>query len=177
MGKIVLNLAMSLDGYIADPDGGFDWIKGEDGKGLTSGEPYDFEAFLASVGTIVMGAKAYEDCPAEAFETFKDKAIVVATSRPLTGGDNVTFVNGAICEHVVALQEASEAAIWIYGGGGLADAFIKADVIDTYIVGVIPIILGEGRPLFLGGTPTLPLHLVSQAVSDGIVLMTYNRMR
>ncbi|MEG0366866.1 MAG: dihydrofolate reductase family protein, partial [Coprobacillus sp.] len=63
--------------------------------------------------------------------------------------------------------------VFLFGGGGLVDHFIKANAIDEYIIGVIPTILGEGRRLFLGNNPTIDLVLDGYSLSDGIVIMHY----
>jgi len=175
MRKIVLNLAISLDGYIADKDGGFAWIKGHDDSRQNTEKKFDFDAFLRQTEVVVMGSKAYEDCPEEQLEVFKNKHILVATSRNLTGTDNIEFVNGDICARVLDLQNEGDNIIWLYGGGGLTDAFIKADIVDEYIVGIIPIILGEGIPLFRENNPTLELHLNECFVEDGIPIFKYTR--
>ena len=60
--KIILNLAVSLDGYICDPEGGFAWISGQGDRRLDTVPHYDIEAFARQVDVIVMGRKAYEDC-------------------------------------------------------------------------------------------------------------------
>lgn len=61
------------------------------------------------------------------------------------------------------------------GGGGLVDPFIKADLVDEYIIGIIPIILGKGRPLFLRDNPTINLTLKDYSVSEGITVLKYTR--
>ncbi len=116
-----------------------------------------------------------KNCPKEQLEVLKNKHILVATSRNLTGTDNIEFVNGDICGRVLELQKEGKNIIWLYGGGGLTDAFIKADIVDEYIVGIIPIILGEGIPLFRVNNPTLELHLDEYYVEDGIPIFKYTK--
>lgn len=81
--KIILNIAMSLDGYIADPSGVFDWIKGDGNKSTDSDEQFGFEDFLKEVDTIVMGGKAYDDALVDSLENYKGMKILVATASPL----------------------------------------------------------------------------------------------
>nr|WP_206528024.1 dihydrofolate reductase family protein [Marinitoga sp. 38H-ov] len=69
MGNFILNLAMSLDGYIADENGGFEWIRGKDSD-IKSREQFDFNSFLKEIDIVVMGAKAYEDTPEESLTLF-----------------------------------------------------------------------------------------------------------
>lgn len=173
MRKIILNLAMSLDGYISDEDGGFDWIVGHGGEDGT--EAYDFDAFMAGVDTIVMGSVSYEDIVLSGLSTFEDKEILVASHRTLKLKDNGKVISGDIVAQVLKLKEEKGKNIWLFGGAGLTDAFIRANAVDSYVIGIIPTILGKGRRLFKGGYPKIDLHLDAQVVYDGIVMMTYSR--
>ncbi len=174
--KIILNLAISLDGYISEKDGGFDWIKGEKDKTLDTKKKFDFSKFIGSVDIIVMGKKAYEDAPKEGMEMFKSKKILVASHSELKDKpDNIEIMGGDIVKKITELQKENGKDIWLYGGAGLTDAFVKAEVIDEYIIGVIPIILGDGRHLFLGKNPRIKLHLEEFTSQDGIVILKYAR--
>lgn len=173
MGKIILNLAISLDGYICDPDGGFEWIKGDGDTSNDTQKKFDFVKFLDSVELIVMGRVGYEDCPPEGMEMYTEKKIYVATSKKLDTPANVEIVHENVVEKVSSLRDQGD--IWLYGGAGLTDAFIKADVIDEYIIGVVPIILGNGRPLFLENNPLIELHLDECTAQEGIVIMRYTK--
>lgn len=177
MRKIILNLAVSLDGFICDENGGFDWIKGHDDTSLDTAEKDDFEKFLEDVDTIVMGSIAYEDCVLAGLEAFDTKEILVPTHRVLESRQNVKFVDGDICEEVLALKMQEGKDIFIFGGAKLADQFVKQDLIDSYIIGIIPTLLGSGRKLFLGHPYEIKLHLEKLTVQDGIVIMTYNKRR
>lgn len=174
--KIILNLAMSIDGYICDEDGGFEWIVGEGDKSKDSEYQFDFSKFLDTCDTIVMGRSSYEDIPGEIFEEYSNKKIYVATNQDIKiNRKNVEIINGDIVEKILKLKEKEGKNIWIYGGAILADAFIKADVIDEYIFGFIPCILGRGRKLFLENNPTINLHLENYSFSDGIAIITYTK--
>ena len=123
--KIILNLAISLDGYIADEDGGFDWIHGDGDETHDTKDKFNFINFLNSIDIIVMGENAYEDCPIESLKTFKSQKIYVATSEKLDKRvDNVEFIGGDICEQILNIKDEGW-NIWIYGGGVSADYFIK----------------------------------------------------
>jgi len=174
--KIILNLAISLDGYIADKKGGFDWIKGDGDHSNDTKKQFDFPKFLNSVDTIVMGKNAYLDCPKETMIDFKYKKIYVATTKKLENKyENVEFINGDICDKILDLKKKKGSDIWLFGGAILTDFFIKADIVDEYIIGIIPIILGEGRPLFLENNPRLKLNLKECTIQEGIVILKYVR--
>jgi len=172
--KVILNLAISLDGYIANEDGGFDWIKGDGDKGHDTEKKFNFPDFVSEIDILVMGRKCYEDVPLETIEDFKSKKLYVATSKKLkTEYKNIEFINGDICKKILGLKEGNGGNIWLFGGAGLTDHFIKADIIDEYIIGIIPIILGKGRRLFLEDNPTITLQLKECTVQEGIIIMRY----
>jgi dihydrofolate reductase len=174
--KIILNLAISLDGFIADDDGGFTWIKGDGDKTHDTKAQFDYEEFVESVDVIIMGKIAFLDCPKETLDSFKDKTIYVATNKVLnTNYSNVEFFSGDLVSQISALQKEKGKNIWLFGGAGLTDSFIKANLIDEYIIGIIPIILGSGRPLFLKDNPTINLHLKESTTQEGIVILRYSK--
>lgn len=174
--KIVLNLAISLDGFIADLDGGFDWITGDGDTSCDTKNKFVFEEFIKSIDVVVMGKSTFLSCPKETLDSFKSHKIYVATSSDLkTPYSNVTLIKEDIVSKILLLKEQEGKDIWIFGGAILADDFIKADVIDEFIVGFIPIILGKGKPLFLGNNPLIKLHLLENIVQEGIIISRYSK--
>ena len=157
---IILNLAISLDGFICDEDGGFAWISGQGDVRADTADHFDFDGFLASCDTIVMGRKAYEDCLSSLPEA-AEKRFLVASRTPRAPEGRVVFLSG---KH-----------IWLFGGGELASDFIRADAVNRYIVGILPVIRGKGRRLFQEGIPPVELHLDRCTVSDGIPILEYSR--
>lgn len=170
--KIILNLAISIDGYIACEDGSFDWIVGDDDDTLDTDEKWDFPGFLNTVDTVVMGKKCYEQ---KFHNDFKDKTVYVATTQNLEDNDNVHFINGDIVNVILKEREKEGKDIFLFGGGVLVDHFIKADIIDEYIIGIIPTILGKGRKLFLENNPKIDLHLEEYIVDKGITILKYSK--
>lgn len=170
--KIILNLAISLDGYIASEDGGFDWIVG-DGHGIAdTEEKHDFQKFVDEIDVVIMGRQCYEQ---GMHKDYAEKTVYVATSQNLEDHDNVRFMNGDIVSVILEEKKKEGKNIFLFGGGVVIDPFIKADVIDEYIIGIIPTILGKGRKLFLENNPKIDLKLTHKLVNDGIVLMKYEK--
>ncbi|WP_254119010.1 dihydrofolate reductase family protein [Bacillus sp. FJAT-29790] len=93
--KIILNLAVSIDGYIASEDGGFDWIVGDGDEKLDTQNKWDYTEFLSNIDVVVMGRKCYDQ---NFHNDFKDKKVYVATSKDLKDHDNIHFVTGDICK-------------------------------------------------------------------------------
>lgn len=174
--KIVLNLAISLDGYICDEDGGFDWISGQGDNRLDTVKQIDFFEFVNTCDVVVMGANAYKDAPAHSLDIYNDKKIFVITeSDEKPNALNVEFIRGDVVDIILKERENSGKNIFIYGGGFVVNQFTAQDVIDEYIIGVIPVILGKGRKLFFENNPMIRLNLQTYSVNDGIVLMHYTK--
>ncbi len=173
-GKIILNLAISLDGYIASEDGSYEWIVG-DGDNTLDTDKYDFDQFLKDIDVVVMGKNCYDQ---NMHQDFSNKKVYVATSQNMKGhevGDNLHFISGDICKVISEEKEKEGKNVFLFGGGVLVDSFIKADIIDEYIIGIIPVILGKGRPLFLENNPMIKLHLYEYIIENGITILKYAR--
>lgn len=170
--KIILNLAMSIDGYIADVDGGFEWIVGDGDSSLNTNNKWDFSKFLENIDVVVMGKTCYDS---NFHNDYKNKKVYVATSKELEDYDNIHFINGDIVKVIEEERQKEGKDIYLFGGGIVIDNFIKADVIDEYIIGVIPTVLGKGIPLFPGNNPKIDLHLEEYFVEDGIMIMRYSK--
>ena len=172
-GKIILNLAMSIDGYIANEEGEFDWIVGDGNEKLNTEEKFDFEKFMKDIDVVVMG----RNCCNDGFHNdYPEKEVYIATSEEIEDYDNYHFINKDIVDTIIKLKEEGK-NIYLFGGAVTIDPFIKADVIDEYIIGVIPTILGKGRRLFLENNPKIDLSLQSYVVDGGITILKYLKRR
>ncbi len=173
-GKIIFNLAMSLDGYIADEDGAFEWIRGHEDRTLDTTNKYDFYEFLNSIDIVVMGRKCYDQDLHTLSKISKDKTIYVATSTSLENYENIIFVKDDIVNTIRDEKEKGK-IIYLYGGGILIDCFLKEDLVDEYIVGIIPTILGKGRKIFYESNYIVDLNLDEYIIDDGIVILRYSK--
>ncbi|MGL6108417.1 dihydrofolate reductase family protein [Romboutsia sp.] len=170
-GKIILNLAISLDGYIADENGGFDWIVGDGNSTLNTENKWDYAKFLEDIDVVVMGKNCYN----QGFhKDFKEKEVYIATSKEIDNYENYNFINDNIVKTISDLREEGK-NVFLFGGGVLIDSFVKADIIDEYVIGMIPTILGKGRKLFLENNPKIDLSLQYYGVEDGVVIMKYSK--
>lgn len=170
-GKIILNLAISLDGYIADENGGYDWIVGDGNTKLNTENKGDFDKFLEGIDVVVMGRNCYDQ---NFHNDFKNKDVYIATSENIADYENYHFISGDICKTISDLKNQGK-NIFLFGGGVVIDSFVKADIIDEYIIGIIPTILGKGRKLFLENNPKIDLNLQEYSVEDGIIVMKYSK--
>jgi len=170
MRRIIMNLAMSLDGFISNEDGSFEWIKGYEDKTLNTDNQYNYETLLEDIDIVVMGKRCYEQ---DMHLEFNTQTVYVATHSTITDYDNIKFYGEDIIEVIKEEQLKPGKDIMLFGGGQLINAFLKADCIDEYIIGLIPIILGAGRPLFYGGHPPIELKLEEYIVDNGIIILRY----
>lgn len=168
--KIILNLAISLDGFIADEAGGYDWIQPAGEPALNTAAVWTHEAFLQGVSAVVMGKRSFD----QGLHTdYGAKDVYVATHQNLADRDNIHFIGGDICRRVQEIREKAPGNVYLFGGGLVIDPLLKAGLVDEYVIGIIPIILGRGIPLFLPGGPAIPLQLTHYYVEDGVVVLRY----
>lgn len=175
MRQLVVNIAMSLDGFIARNDGSYDWIVGQGDSSFDTPLQFDNDAFFKCCDTVIMGRKSFDDCPLEFIEDFENKTFYIA-SRQERGShaSNIYFTNDII-NKVKELKEEEGGPIWLFGGAELVQSMIAEDLIDHYIIGIIPTILGQGRPLFKEQKIEHKLKLMEATISDGIAMLRYDR--
>ena len=176
--KLILNLAISLDGYISDENGGFDWIVGQGNNELDTADQIDFFEFIKECDTVIMGKKAYDDAPENSLEIYNEKKIYVITnSEQAPAMENVEYIKGDIVGKIKSELQSEGKSIFLYGGADIIDMFVKEDMIDEYIVGIIPCILGKGRKLFKDNNPMIKLNLEKYSIIDGITMLRYSKRK
>jgi dihydrofolate reductase len=170
MAKIILHLATSLDGFIADENGGVDWLN----DFPAPGEDYGMNDFFKSCGTAVMGSKTYEQSLSFG-SWFEGMEGVIFTSRELPGFKNepIRFVKGDPVPVVEELRN-KEKDTWLVGGGNLISQFINQRLIDEFVITIVPRLLGKGLPLCPSIVQINKLQLIdSKIYKDGVVQLKY----
>ncbi|MGJ5631641.1 dihydrofolate reductase family protein [Nostoc sp. CALU 1950] len=175
MTKVTLYIAASLDGYIARSDGGIDWLSILD----IEGEDYGYTAFYESIDAIVMGSKTYEVGLGFDKWPYPDKKSFVFTQRHLKSDrEDVVFVSDTIQQALANIEAQGLENIWLVGGGALINSFLQHNLIDEYIISIIPTILGGGIQLFPPPTPEEKLELIhSKQYPSGLLQAHYKPIR
>jgi dihydrofolate reductase len=168
MRRIILGLAVSLDGFIEGPNGEYDWCFTDQDYGLSE--------FFKKVDTIFMGRKSFE------------VASQSADTNPWKGMTTYLFsktVDKAPSEDVKLVRSMDEVPaiisqpgkdIWLFGGAALTTEFINAGLIDELWLSVHPILLGSGKPLFQNINGRKHLKLVeSKSYETGLVSLKYSQ--
>ena len=175
MRKIILYIAMSLDGYIADKNGGVDWLSGQDAEEEDEGT---YSEFVQGVDTVVMGWNTYAQLRTELSPKiwpYEELISYVITHRDEKSTDNIKFVGEEPCELIARLKEMPGKDIWICGGSSIIQPLIRENLIDEYRISVIPTILGDGILLFGNWKTELQLRLKETKMYNGIAELVYTR--
>ncbi len=169
--EVIYMFAMSLDGFIARPDGAVDWL-----ENYPANADFDFDAFLDSVTGIVMGRGSYEAARRGGGWDYGRWPCVVATHRSLVDApDGVEALAASPQALLDNLRDrGATGRIWMFGGGDLALQFMRADLLDTIEIGTIPVILGSGIPAFGRSTADVWLELTfARSLANGAVHSRY----
>lgn len=175
MRKVTLFIAMSLDGYIADEKGGVDWLAGQD---PAAGDGDSYSRFVEGIDTVIMGWNTYHQVVTElspdawAYEGLES---YVLTHKALPSQRGITFTDEGSEGLLRRLQARPGKGIWICGGAQVVRQLMEADLIDEYVISVIPVLLGGGVRLFEGGFSPRPLRLVGSRSENGIMELTYEK--
>jgi len=181
MRKIILDVAVTLDGFIEGPDGELDWL-GKD-------EDMDFgdilKDILVDIDAIFYGRVSYDlwgnyDPGKNASLKLREAYNLLHTkkkyvfSRKKTNDGKAIFINSNIKERVQEILQQPGKNIWLYGGGNLITTFINLGLVDVYRLTVHPVILGACKPLFENIKDRVELKLKNSKPSkSGVILLTY----
>lgn len=171
--KLIVYIAVSLDGYIAKADGDISWLSAVEQEG----EDYGYSKFIETIDTVIMGRKTYHKVLTFGGEfPHKGRKCYVVTRSKRSATSNLEFYNDDIGALVKKLRSKPGKHIFLDGGAQLINSYMKLDLIDEYIISVIPVLLGGGIPLYNTGRPeqTLKLNNV-QHFPSGLVQMRYIR--
>lgn len=181
MKKIILDLAVTLDGFIEGPNGEIDWCILDDDM--------DFDGFLAGIDTVFYGRVSYDAWGSSKPDATADPALLnlwdavqsknkFVFSRQEREEDNATFISTDIKEKVTEIRKQGGKDIWLFGGASLIKTFLDLDLIDVYRMSVHPVVLGSGKPLFENLKERLNLKLIKTNIfRSGVVQLIYEPVK
>lgn len=173
--KLVLYISMSVDGFLATKEDDLSWLSIIEKEG----EDYGYNDHLKSVDTYLVGRKTYDVIlgftggilpQAETMDCY------IITRQEISNKKNITFYNGDLEELIHDLKSKEGKNIYCDGGGQLVQALMEKNLIDEYIISVIPIMLGDGKRLFLGELPMIHLNAEAPKHYDsGLIQLKYTK--
>lgn len=177
MRKLSLFIATSLDGYIAKPNDDLSFLKLVEKEG----EDYGYAEFISNIDTIILGRKTYDYVLKEIGSSHYDNGqrdvyVITRTARP--GAGRTTFYTGKLTELVQRLKSDSGKNIYCDGGAEIINELLQHDLIDEFIISVIPVLVGKGIRLFKDNRPEQELIFVSaKSFETGLTQLHYKRNR
>lgn len=171
--KVILYIATSLDGYIAKPNDDLSFLS----IVQQEGEDYGYADFVKSVDTVILGRKTYDWVMTQVPEfphADKNSFIISRTARPSIG--NTNFYTDNLKDLILRLKSEQGKNIFIDGGAEIVNELLKENLIDEFIISIIPILVGSGTKLFKDGRPEQKLELISTKQFDkGLTQLYYKR--
>jgi len=169
--KIILYIASSLDGYIAKPNNDLSFLS----IVQQEGEDYGYAEFVKTIDTVILGRKTYDWIMTQVSEfphADKTTYIITRTERPGVGKTN--FYTGNLKDLVLYLKSGKGKNIFIDGGAEIINQLLKENLIDEFIISIIPVLLGNGTKLFNDRRPEQKLELIStKQFKKGLVQLHY----
>tara|TARA_B100001939_G_scaffold342892_1_gene354675 strand:- start:9242 stop:9811 length:570 start_codon:yes stop_codon:yes gene_type:complete len=168
-------IATSLDGFIARRNGDLDWLPGSDGE--TEGENYGFNEFFASIDTLVMGRKTYELALTFKEWPYRGKNVIVLSSgfpkEPKSLSEGVKGTSSSLTELIQILALSGSEHVYVDGGKTI-QGFLQAGLIRDMTITRIPVLIGEGIPLFGPSAHDIKLqHVSTRSYENGFVQSKY----
>ena len=177
MRTVSLFIATSLDGYIAKPNDDLSFLKLVEKEG----EDYGYAEFTSTIDTIILGRKTFDWVAREIGTSHYDNGerdvyVITRTERASVG--KIKFYTGSLAELVRQLKSESGKNIYCDGGAEIINELLKNDLIDEFIISVIPVLVGNGTRLFKDGRPEQQLELLATKTFDtGLTQLHYKRKK
>ena len=170
MRKIILGLAVSLDGFIEGPNGEYDWCFTDQDYGMTE--------FYKRIDSLFIGRRSYEllltmgDDTMPGFPKLKEYVFSTTIKDAKPG---VIIINDDIKKNIEKIKHEPGKDIWLFGGASLTSSLLNLDLVDEMSLAIHPIILGSGKPLFSEIKNRIPLNLIdTKTYSSGLVNLVYS---
>jgi len=163
MRKVILQVAVTLDGFIEGPKGEYDWC--------FTDQDYGMKDFMKRIDALFLGRKTFEMMGGKAFGK-KKHYIFSNTLKKASGG--MEIIKGDIGEQVRKIKKSEGKDIWLFGGASLTTSLMNEGLVDELALAVHPVLLGSGKLLFQGIRGRVKTKLIdAQTYSSGLVMLTY----
>lgn len=167
--KVFIFIATSLDGYIAKENDDISFLD----MVAEEGQDYGYETFINTVDNIILGRKTYDKVQNLGF-SYKGRKTYVITRTERPSIDNVEFYTGDLKELLIQLKKENGKNIFVDGGAEIVNEIMKHQLIDEYVISIIPVFLGSGVRLFKDGRPESKLKLIdAKSFDKGLVQLHY----
>lgn len=172
--NLISFIAMSLDGFIAKTDGDISFLSRVEKKD----EDYGYATFLKTIDTIIVGRKTYDKVLSMGLEyPTEDKDLYIITRNVKPGHKRIKYYSGSLSRLVSELKGKKGKNIFCDGGAEVLNELLLENLIDEFIISIIPVILGSGIPLFKPGRPGLDLKLIdSHEYNTGLIKLHYSKV-
>lgn len=169
--KAIVYIATSLDGYIAKENDDLSFLS----MAEMEGEDFGYSHFEKSIDTIIMGRKTYDWLKTQIPELpYPNQSVYVVSKTPRSNDGHIQFLSEDLSNHVKKLKTEQGKNLFIVGGAQVIKTLLENKLIDEFIITMIPILLGNGIPLFLKDYPEQALELTNSNVyKNGVVQLHY----
>ena len=172
MSKVIVYIATSLDGYVAGKDDDLSWLEVYN----SSGEDHEYGEFIKNIGTVVMGARTYDESlkhPERLMSGMKNY-ILSETPMKVPKGVDADFYKGDLRALIEKIRKENDKDIFIVGGGQVVSSFLNADLVDELLHFIAPVLIKEGIPLYTALNRKITLRLLeAKTYKTGIVKLRY----
>ena len=163
--KIILYIATSLDGFIARENGSVDWLE----KYNDVGYDFGFDEFNKRFETVIVGKTTQKQYP----NKYNGKSCYIFSKTPHDTDENLIYVSGDVMEVIDEINPKGN--IWLVGGADLVSQFIKYNLIDEFIITIMPEEIGSGIPLFKDSNFTSKLNNVETKKFGDVIQLIYSK--
>lgn len=172
--KVILYIAISLDGYIAKPNDDLRFLSIVEQEG----QDYGYTDFVKTVDTVILGRKTYDWVMTQVPEfPYADKNTFIITRTKRQSIGKINFYSGKLRDLISKLKTEQGENIFIVGGAEIVNELLKENLIDEFIISIIPILVGNGTKLFKDGRPEQILELVSTKQFDKGLTQLHYKLR
>jgi len=175
MRKVILYISMSLDGYIAREDGDISFLNAME----QPGEDYGYLEFCKTVDTVIIGRKSFDKVISMGYQyPHTDKEVFIISGARSEGSGSFKYYSGSLKDLVEDLRSQPGKDIYCDGGASVANQLMEHNLIDEFIVSVVPVMIGEGIRLFRDGRPEMKIRLTNcKKFKTGLIQLHYERVK